>query len=100
MHGANLDNVSYFFALEDAISASSRHAGYVEEFSTVDHMIVCLMSVAVNLTCINRPTFASRDTYTLGFDLEAETAFIFPQRCCHPGFHPGRCDLSGVVELM
>lgn len=40
VHGTNLDHVSGLFALEDTVSASSRHACYVEQLCAIDHVII------------------------------------------------------------
>jgi hypothetical protein len=45
-------------------------------------------------------TFAAGDAHSLGLNLEAQAALVFPERCSHPGFHPRRCNLSCVVELV
>ena len=46
-------------------------------------------------------TFTSRNADAFGLDLEAETAFIFPQRSRDSWFHAGRrnltCSVHGVL---
>lgn len=64
VHGADLDNVAHFFALENAVAAATRHPGHVEQLGAVDHVVV----------------FAPRHTDALDFDLEAQRALVLPQR--------------------
>ena len=40
MHRSNLDNMAHFLALENSITTASSHTCHVQEFGTVDHMIV------------------------------------------------------------
>lgn len=40
VHRTNLDNVPYLFALEDTVAASASHARDVEEFGTINHVVV------------------------------------------------------------
>ena len=40
MHRTNFDNVSDFFGLEDTVSAASGHAGDIEQFRSVHHMVI------------------------------------------------------------
>jgi len=84
MHGANLDHMSCLLAFEDTVSAASGHSSYVQQLRAIDHVII----------------FTTSYTHALGLYLEAKAAFVFPQRCSHAGFHPWRCNLSGVVKLM
>lgn len=42
VHGANLDDMPYFLTLENSISSASRHAGNIEQLSSIDHMVVCV----------------------------------------------------------
>jgi hypothetical protein len=40
VHGPDLNNMSCFFALENAISAASGHASNIKQFRAVDHVII------------------------------------------------------------
>ena len=40
MHGANLDDVSGLLGFQDTITSASCHACHVEQFGSVDEMIV------------------------------------------------------------
>lgn len=62
VHRADLDDVSRLLTLQDTISAASCHASDIEQLGTVDHVVV----------------FTTSDAYAFGFDLETETALIFP----------------------
>lgn len=48
MHGANLDHVTNFFALENAISTTTGHASNVQQLGTVDHMVICRHMVSLS----------------------------------------------------
>jgi len=40
VHRANLDDMSYFFALQDAIATTAGHARHVQQFCAVDHVVI------------------------------------------------------------
>lgn len=82
VHRANLHNMTDLLALENTVTASAGHASDVEELSAVDHGIV----------------FPASNTDASCFNLEAQTAFILPQRGSDTGLHTGGCDLASCVE--
>lgn len=41
MHWANLDDVSRLFTLENTISSASGHASNIQEFGSIDEVVVC-----------------------------------------------------------
>lgn len=41
MHRANLDDVAHFLTLQYAVTPSSCHAGHIEQFCAVYHVVVC-----------------------------------------------------------
>jgi hypothetical protein len=41
MHRPNFDHMSHFFTLENAVSSPSSHAGHIQQFRAIDHVIVC-----------------------------------------------------------
>lgn len=84
MHGPNLDHMTNLLALEYTITSSSGHSGNVQQFRSINHMVI----------------FTTRDTYTLGFDLEAETSFVLPKCGGHPWFHPCGRNLSCCIKRM
>lgn len=99
MHGANLDNVSCLFALKDAVSSTSRHAGNVEKLSSIDHVIVYNVSVGTTFLQEKFPlTLAARNANALGLYLEAKTAFVFPESGGHTRLHSWRSNLTSVVK--
>ena len=40
MHGANLDDMPHFLTLENSVPSASGHAGNIEEFGTVYHVVI------------------------------------------------------------
>ena len=62
MHRTNLHYMSSFLALENTVTTTPRHASNVQQLRAVDHVVV----------------FSPRNTNALGFDLEAQTAFVLP----------------------
>jgi hypothetical protein len=84
MHWANLHNVPCLFALQNAVSSASCHTGNIQKLCAVDHMVV----------------FATSNANAFGFNLEAKTAFIFPECGCDAGLHSWWSNLSCVVKRM
>ena len=84
VHRADLDDMSGLLALQDTITAASRHARHIEQLSAVDHVVV----------------FTTGDAHTLRLDLKTETALVFPKCGSHTGLHARRCDLTSVVKCM
>lgn len=82
MHWTNLDNVTRLFALEYAITTTSSHTSNIEKLGAVDHVVV----------------LASRNTNSIGLNLEAQAAFIFPQRRGDSRLHAWWRDLAGGVK--
>ena len=41
MHRTDLDHMSRLFALQDSVSATSCHPSDIQQFSSVDHVVVC-----------------------------------------------------------
>ena len=69
------------FAFQDTITTTTSHAGDIEQFGAVDHVVV----------------FPAGHTNSLGFNLVAETTLIFPKGGRHPGFGAGGCHLTGCI---
>jgi hypothetical protein len=84
MHWADLNDVTRLFALQYAVSTASCHSRDVQQLGAVDHVII----------------FTASNTHALGFDLETETAFVFPQRGGHTGLHSWWSNLAGVVKRL
>jgi len=57
-------------------------------------MVNALLQVASE----DKFTFTSSNAHTLRLDLEAKTAFVFPQGCSDARFHSWRRDLAGMVK--
>lgn len=84
MHGTDFDDMTDLFAFQNTITTTARHAGDVEQFGAVDHVVV----------------FPAGHTDALGFDLVAKTTLVFPQSGRHPGFGTGGCHLTGgIVDI-
>lgn len=63
MHGANLDHVSDFLRLENAVPSASCHSHNIEQLGAVDHVVI----------------LTSGHTYAACFDLEAQRSLVLPQ---------------------
>ena len=62
VHRADLDDMSGLLALQDTITAASRHARHIEQLSAIDHMVVF------------PPCYAD----AISFNLEAHNVLFFP----------------------
>ena len=45
MHGANLDYMANLLALQDTVATATGHASNVEQLGTIDHVVICSLSV-------------------------------------------------------
>jgi hypothetical protein len=84
MHWTNLNNVARLFALQYAVSTTTRHSRDIQKLRSVDHVIVLTASNA----------------YALRFYLKAQTALVFPQCGSHTRLHSWWSDLAGVIESL
>lgn len=84
MHRTNLHYMSSLLALENTVTTTPRHASNVQQLRSVDHVVV----------------FSPRDTNTLGFDLKAQAALIFPEGRSHPWLHTWWSNLTRSVRYV
>jgi len=49
VHGSDFHYVLLFFGFQDAVAPAARHAGYVEEFGAVYHVVICEKGVRLRL---------------------------------------------------
>ena len=106
MHRTDLDNVTSFLALQNAVSASSSHSSNVKKLSTIYEVVVWKIGLANRIMASSRSstlktfplTFATSYANALGFDLEAQTAFVFPESCRYAGFHSWRRNLTSRID--
>lgn len=64
VHRTDLDNVTRLLALQDAVSSTPGHSGYIQQFCTVNHMVI----------------FSAGNTDATRVDLKADTALVLPER--------------------
>lgn len=101
VHGANLDDMTDFFALEDAVATTTGHASDVEQLGAVDHVVICNEISKGNLRAHKKKkknTIATRYADALGLDLEAQTALVFPQSSRDTRFGAWGSDLAGGID--
>lgn len=48
VHGADLNDVPRLFALQDTVSASTRHTSHIKELCAIDHVIIYRDESATN----------------------------------------------------
>ena len=60
----------------------------------------CVSSRTFKSKYDTEPTFTTSNTNALGFDLETQTSFIFPECSCNPWFHARRRNLPGGVKWL
>jgi len=82
VHGTNLDDMTRLLALQNAVSPSSCHTSYIQEFRAVDHVVILTTSY----------------TNAVGLDLEAQTALVFPERSSDSGLHAWWSDLASSIN--
>lgn len=82
VHRTNLDHVSVFLALQNAVATTARHASNIEQLGTVDHVVI----------------FTSCNADAFRFNLEAKATLVFPKRRSHSRLHAMRRNLSGRVK--
>lgn len=111
MHRSDFDDMTHLLTLQDAIATTSSHASNVEQFRTIDHVIVYKRvsresrfsnvheahSISLmRLHAVSR-TITSSNADALRLYLEAHAPLVFPQRSCYPGLHAWRCDLARSI---
>lgn len=84
MHRTNLHNVPSFFALENTVTTTPRHASNVQKLCAVNHVVI----------------FASRNTNAFSFDLEAQATLVLPKSRSDPRLHAWRSNLTRSVRYM
>lgn len=78
VHRTDLDDIPSLLTLEDTVTTPTSHACDIEQLGAIDHVII----------------FSSSHANAVGFDLKAETAFVFPQGRRHSRLHPMRRNLT------
>ena len=84
MHRTNLHNMPSFLALENTVTTTPRHASNIQQLRAVNHVVV----------------FSPRHANALGFNLEAQAAFVFPEGCSHPWLHTWWSNLTRSVRYV
>lgn len=84
VHWSNFDDMSCFFAFQNTVSSPSRHSSYVEQFCSINHVVI----------------FSPSNANSLCLHLKTEAPFIFPQRCSHSGLHTRWRHLSRCVKRL
>lgn len=46
VHRANLDDVTNFLALQDAVSSATGHARNVQQLGAINHVVVCSINIS------------------------------------------------------
>jgi len=41
VHWPDFDDMSHFFALQNAVSSTTGHSGNVQQFCAIDHVVIC-----------------------------------------------------------
>lgn len=82
MHGTDLDNMTRLLTLQNTVSSTPGHAGHIQQFRTVNHVVV----------------FSASNADTCRVDLETDAALVFPQRCGDFWFHAWRGYLACSVR--
>lgn len=81
VHGTDFDDMTDLFAFQNTVTTTASHAGDIEQFGAVDHVVV----------------FSAGHTDAFGFNLVAKTALVLPEGGRHPGFGTGGCHLTGCI---
>jgi hypothetical protein len=84
VHGANLDDVSNLFTLQNTISSTTGHTSYIQQLGSVNHVVI----------------LASSNANTSSLDLEAQAALVLPQRSGDTGLHAWRGLLAGSIKTL
>jgi hypothetical protein len=102
MHRANLHNMSNFLALENSVTAATRHSRNVQKFCAVDHVVIWkqFVSMVRELDRVSQLTFSAGNADAACLYLEAKAALVFPKRRRHTRLHARGLDLSGRVKSL
>ena len=76
--------MSSLLALENTVTTTPRHASNVQQLRSVDHVVV----------------FSPCNANTLGLDLEAQAALVFPEGRSHPWLHTWWSNLTRSVRYV
>jgi hypothetical protein len=102
VHRTNFDDFAILLSLQQPVTTSSGHVGYIEQFRAIDEAIVySLLSTTVQHKELAYLTCASCDTNPICLNLETKCTLIFPKcRCDLVLLVARRCSLPRWIRNM